>query len=216
MRLRPEGVGIHFTRVPIPDSITVETLTSVAESLAPASSVLLPDGSLDVVTYACTSGSLVLGEERVFHELKKGQPQAKATSLITGAMRALRTLKVRKLVLCTPYVAGITEAQSAFLTAQGFEVVGVYGMGLEFDSDMVLVPPEYMIEYAAAAAAAHPDADGLFFSCGALRSLDAIEAIEQRIQKPAVCSNQSIIWETLRLAGVPDQFEGFGSLLRDH
>jgi maleate isomerase len=110
IRLRPPGVGIHFTRAAIPDSITNESLAAQADLLADCAAGLLPDGSLDVVCYACTSGSLVIGEEldvvcyactsgslvigeeRVFAELNRGAPNAKATSLITGVIRALRQL----------------------------------------------------------------------------------------------------------------------------
>jgi maleate cis-trans isomerase len=68
MRLRPPGVGVHFTRAAIADSITSESLAAQADLLADCAATLLPDGSLDVVCYACTSGSLVIGEERVFAE----------------------------------------------------------------------------------------------------------------------------------------------------
>ena len=61
MQLRPEGVGIHFARAAIPDSITNETLAAQIDLLADCASTLLPDGSLDVVCYGCTSGSLVIG-----------------------------------------------------------------------------------------------------------------------------------------------------------
>jgi len=74
MRIMPEGVGVHFTRASIPDSITRDSLTKLAQSLADSAALILPDGSLDVITYACTSGSLVVGEERVFSELAKGAP----------------------------------------------------------------------------------------------------------------------------------------------
>ena len=76
MRLRPPGVGVHFTRAAIPDSITSESLAAQADLLADCAATLLPDGSLDVVCYACTSGSLVIGEERVFTELNRGAPGA--------------------------------------------------------------------------------------------------------------------------------------------
>ena len=65
MRLRPEGVGVHFTRAAIPDLITNETLAAQAGLLADCAATLLPDGSLDVVCYACTSGSLVIGESQL-------------------------------------------------------------------------------------------------------------------------------------------------------
>ncbi len=47
--LRPPGVAVHFSRAPIPDSITVETLARQADDLAPTAATILPDGSLDVV-----------------------------------------------------------------------------------------------------------------------------------------------------------------------
>jgi maleate isomerase len=76
MKLRPEGVGIHLTRVPNPDSMTNEIVARQVKLLANAVPTLLPDGSTDVICYACTSGSLVIGEERVFLGLNKGQPGA--------------------------------------------------------------------------------------------------------------------------------------------
>ena len=89
--LCPDGVGIHFTRVPIPDSITNETLLALAPDLEKAAALMLPDGTLDVVSYACTSGSLVVGEERVCELLNAGAPNAKASCIIMAVGRALMT-----------------------------------------------------------------------------------------------------------------------------
>src|SRR4029453_17099156 len=104
MRLRPEGVGIHFARAMIPDTITNETLAAQADLLADAAATLLPDGSLDVVCYACTSGSLVIGEARVHAELRKGNPGAKPTSLVTGVINALKSFKAKSIAVATPYL----------------------------------------------------------------------------------------------------------------
>ena len=211
MALRPEGVGVHFTRVPIPDSITNESLGSVRDALAPAAELLLPDGTLDVIAYACTSGSLVVGEENVFAELNKGAPGAKATSLITGDIRALKTVGAKRIVVGTPYLDEINVRQADYLAKAGFEVLSITGMNLEFDSEMVRVAPDYIKEFALSLD--RPDADAIFISCGALRSLDVIGAIEEAAGKPAICSNQAMIWDTLRLAGIEDRFEGYGRLL---
>ncbi|NQV45156.1 MAG: arylmalonate decarboxylase [Rhodospirillales bacterium] len=212
--LRPDGVGVHFTRVPIPDSITNETLTAQADLLAAAASTILPDGSLDVTCYACTSGSLVIGEERVFEELLVGAPNAKPTSLITGVIRALRTLGVKRISVATPYLDEINRREEVYLKDVGFDVLNIVGLNIEKDSEMVRVPPEYIVEFAMAVD--HPDSEALFISCGALRTLDVIDEIEQRLGKPVICSNQAMIWDTLRLAGVKDTIEGYGKLMRDH
>jgi len=213
MRLRPPGVGIHFTRAPIADSITNESLAAQADLLADCAATLLPDGSLDVVCYACTSGSLVIGEERVFAELRRGAPGAQATSLITGVIRALNKIGARRIVVATPYLDEVNQREVDYLQQAGFEVISLCGLNLEKDSDMVRVAPEFIAEFALAQDRA--DADAIFISCGALRSLQVIAEIEERAGKPAICSNQAMIWDCLRLAGIEDRFEGYGRLLSD-
>ena len=130
MKLCPPGVGVHFTRVANPDSITNETLAAQADLLADCAATLLPDGSLDVVSYACTSGSLVIGEQRVFEELNRGAPGAKATSLITGVIRALRQFEARKIVVATPYLDEINQREVDYLEQAGFEVLSICGLNL--------------------------------------------------------------------------------------
>ncbi|NQV47058.1 MAG: arylmalonate decarboxylase [Rhodospirillaceae bacterium] len=214
MRLRPDGVGIHFARAAIPDSITNETLAAQADLLADCAATLLPDGSLDVVCYGCTSGSLVIGEARVFAELNKGAPNAQATSLITGVIRALQAVGAKRLVVATPYLDEVNAVEKTYLEQAGFEILDIQGLNLEKDSDMVRVAPDYLKQFALSLD--RPDADGIFISCGALRTLDVIGAIEDAAGKPAICSNQAMIWDTLRLAGIDDTFDGFGRLLHDH
>jgi len=211
LALRPAGVGVHFARVAIPDSITNATLAAQVDLLADAAATLLPDGSLDVVCYACTSGSLVIGEQRVFTELRRGAPGAQATSLITGVLRALRALAVKRVVVATPYLDEINAREAAYMEQAGFQVLDIQGLNLERDSDMVRVAPEYIAEFAASID--RPDADAVFVSCGALRTLDVVDELEARLGKPVICSNQAMIWDCLRLAGIDDKVSGYGRLL---
>jgi len=212
-KIVPPGVGVHFARAPIPDSITVDTLAAQASELGTAAATILPDGSLDVVCYACTSGSLVIGEERVFHELNTGAPNAKATSLITSVIRALNAFGSSRLAIATPYLDEINRMEADYLKYAGFETINIQGMNIERDSDMVKVAPDFIKEFAQAADRA--DADTLFISCGALRSLDIVEELEQAVGKPVITSNQAMIWDTLRLAGIDDKIEGYGRLFRE-
>ena len=214
MGLRPEGVGIHFARASIPDSITNETLAAQVDLLADAAASLLPDGSLDVICYACTSGSLVIGEERVHTELVKGNPRARPTSLIGGVIKSLREMKARSIAVATPYLDEINANEAAYLKSAGFEVVNIEGLNLERDSDMVRVAPSYLLEFAQSVDRAN--ADALFVSCGALRSLDIVDELERRVNKPVVVSNQAMIWDTWRMAGITDRMGGYGRLFRDH
>ncbi len=213
-RLLPEDVGLHFARAPIPDSITEANLRAQVHELAPAAATLLPDGSLDVICYACTSGSLIIGEERVCAELKRGAPNAIATTLITGVLRALKALDVQRVAVATPYLDEINQREADYMRAAGFHITNIQGLNIEKDSDMVRVRPGFIADYAASVDT--PDADAVFISCGALRSIDIVDTLEQRLGKPVICSNQAMAWDVLRRAGVTDAIDGYGQLLREH
>ena len=211
--LIPAGVGVHYARLNNPDSITRESLAAVEPDLVKASASLLPDGSLDVVTYACTSGSLVLGEHRVQELLEQGSPRARGSSIISAVIRALRALHAESLVVVTPYLDEVNTAELHYLQQAGFEVLDFEGMNLEFDSEMVKVDPEYIRDLALEVD--RPEADAIFISCGALRSIDVIQEVEDLSGKPVVASNQAMAWDALRLAGIVRSVKGFGRLLAD-
>ena len=73
------------------------------------------------------------------------------------------------------------------------------------DSGVLVKPPSQDRE----------EADAIFVFFGALRTLEVIGEIEARAGKPAICSNQAMIWDCLRLAGIDDRFDGYGRLLSD-
>jgi maleate isomerase len=40
--------------------------------------------------------------------------------------------------------------------------------------------------------------------------------LEERLGKPVIAINAATLWYGLRMNGIDDRIEGFGSLLRDH
>jgi maleate isomerase len=212
--LAPPGVGVHFSRAPMANRVDVDTLSDMAVGIGDAAALLLPEGALDVVCYACTSGSVVIGEDRVFAELRRGAPTALTTSLITSVMRALSTIEVKRIAIATPYVGAINEIERAYMHARGFEIVNIEGLGIENDADMVRVTPDYILKFARSVD--RPEADAIFISCGALRSVEIIQELEAQARKPVIVSNQAMIWDCLRLAGIRDPNPRFGQLFRDH
>ena len=71
----PGGVGLHITRLKTEDYTTNETLSRHINQMADAASRLQPDVKPDVISYSCTSGSIINGEEAVMREIKKGAPR---------------------------------------------------------------------------------------------------------------------------------------------
>ena len=117
MELRPQA-SVFISRAPrFRIRSPMQTLAAQAGLLADCAATLLPDGSLDVVCYGCTSGSLVIGEERVFANCIEGHASAKPTSLITGVIRALRAVQAQRIVVATPYLDESQPARSGISRA---------------------------------------------------------------------------------------------------
>jgi maleate isomerase len=214
LRHMPPGVGAYFSRATMPREISTESLAQLRGSLQETAARILPDDKLDVVVLACTSGTVAVGEETACAELSKGAPGARATTLAGAVRKALAAIGAKKIVLGSPYVPELNDNVVRYLETAGFSVLRAHGLGLDYDAQMIRVAPDYLVEFACAID--HPEADAVLLSCGALRSIDVIDAIEQKLGKPAICSNQAMLWDSLRLAGIPDRLPGLGSLLREH
>ncbi|MGJ8587184.1 MAG: maleate cis-trans isomerase family protein [Yoonia sp.] len=212
MDMAPEGVGVHFTRLKTDDYTTNETLARHIEDMADVASRVQPDMRPDVISYCCTSGSIICGEENVFREIRKGAPWAQPMCIVTGVMDALRAMGAQKIVVGTPYLDEINTAEAAYLTQAGFAVLDIQGLQLDTGAAFGCVTPAYWKQFALELD--RPDADAIFLSCSGIRALEVVEEIEQIAGKPVITSNQAQFWSCLRRAGVMDELEGFGQIFK--
>lgn len=208
--MAPEGVAVHFTRLKTEDYTTNETLARHIDTMAEAAGRLQPDVKPDVICYSCTSGSIVNGEENVMAEIRVGAPDSKPMTLVTGVVEALNALGAKKLVVGTPYLDEINNAEADFLLEKGFEVLDVQGLNLETGIEFGCVTPDFWKKFAVAID--QQDADVIFLSCSGIRSVEVIAEIEEMVGKPVVTSNQAMMWSCLRHAGIKDKVEGYGRL----
>ncbi|MBX5014433.1 arylmalonate decarboxylase [Rhizobium lentis] len=213
LKLAPDGVGVHFQRAPMANKVDVSTLAAMASGIGDAAALIVPEVQLDVICYGCTSGSVVIGEDKVFTELNRGAPGAKPTSIITGVMRALSAVKAKKITIATPYLDPVNEIERAYMQERGFDILNIQGLNIENDEDMVRITPDYVFDFAKQIDRA--DSDAIFISCSALRSIDIIQALEAETGKPVITSNQAMMWDCLRLAGVNDRSDEYGRLFRE-
>jgi maleate isomerase len=106
-------------------------------------------------------------------------------------MEALRFFGARRVSVATPYPDWNNQRLRAYLEAQASRVLNVDGepraaaAGNQGINDQ---SPESVVEFAARAG--RPEADALLCSCTAWRSVEAVDALEQRTGKPVVTSNQ--------------------------
>jgi maleate isomerase len=208
--MAPEGVAVHITRLKTDDYTTTETLSRHIDFMADAASRIQPDTKPSVVSYSCTSGSIVIGEERIFNEIRQGAPWAEPMCLVTGVIDALHELKAKKIVVGTPYLDEINTAEAEFLVSKGLEVLDIQGLNLTTGIEFGCVTPAYWKAFAKEID--QPEAEAIFLSCGGIRSLEVADEIEQATGKPVITSNQAQFWSCLRRAGINDEIKGFGQI----
>jgi maleate isomerase len=179
--------------------------------LAAATEVILPGLPLDVVAFACTSASMVIGEERVFERIRSVRPEVACTTPITAAFAALRALDARRIALLTPYREDNNRFIRDYIAARGF-AVPVMGSFNEEDDRTAARIDAASIERAVLELGRAPEVDAVFVSCTSLRLAGAVAGIEAELGKPVTSSNHALAWHCLRLAGIADRRAGFGRL----
>lgn len=123
-------------------------------------------------------------------------------------------MNLRRIVVATPYLDEINRIERDYMQARGFDLPDIQGLNLRSDAEMARVTPDYLKTFALEID--RPDAEAIFVSCSGLRTIEVIEDIEQAAGKPAICSNQAMLWHCLRLAGIDDRVDGLGRLLREY
>ncbi len=181
---------------------TAADYTAIADA-APAAAEDLVSAGADVIAYACSVGSLFAGaaaEARLLAALARaaGKP---AVSIADASMQGLRRLGAERIAILTPYAAETNALVSAYARERGVEVVAELGLpvGIALIGNL---SAEEIAQLAIDALRSVPAADALWIPCSAVRTLDAIPAIEAATGCPVVSGSQALLWAALRAIGL--------------
>jgi maleate isomerase len=200
----PDDVSLHITREAFHD---LPAGVALAEATADLDDARAATRSLaviepDVITYACTSGSFVLGlaGERALRAAILDSGAKRATTTSGSMLDAIAALGLRRLALATPYPREVGERLVAFIEEAGYEAVSLENLGLLHGSDIQATPDDAIIDLLVSAD--RPSADGIFLSCTGMGTLDLVARAEARLGKPVLTAIQVTMWGALRAAGV--------------
>lgn len=214
-RVMPPGVQAYPAPITLPrGEVTPEALAEMlaTDELEEAARKLAWTG-VQVILFACTSGSLVHGagwDRELIGRIERatGIP---ATTTTTAVLAALRSVGATSLAIATPYLPELNEIERRFFEAAGFQVAAIGGLSCATDQEIGRLGPEDAMRVVAAVDS--PAADAIFISCTNFHVLEAIERLEATRGKPVVTSNQAGAWATLRMLGIADAIPGYGRLL---
>ncbi len=200
--LCPQGVTIHVARSggydvnAIPDSAEMQKFArhSLDQNIND-----LRDARIDIVAYGCTSATLSEGPEFDAQFCSQLQHKLGVMAVTTaGALvEAIDTIGAKRVAFTSPYVKALSAEAVSYLVNSDIEVVNEIVLPQELSSlEQNSLTPQDAFDMAVKADC--PGADAVVISCTDFRALEAIPAIEKKLGKPVITSNQALMFACLQ------------------
>jgi maleate isomerase len=213
--MAPDGVSIHTDRIVLP-KVTLAGLEQMmgGDEVLHCTS-LLASAPLDVIVFGGTSATFMHGrgwDDVVMERMRSVSGGIPVTTTSTASLRALETFGAKKISIVTPYLDEITARAKTFFEQNGMHVLSARGMNIDEDHAIAAVTLDNVYRFAKENC--ESGADALFMSCTNWRTVGAIEDLERDLGIPVVSAIQASFWDCMRIAGIADGKNGFGSLFQ--
>ena len=195
------GADLLVTRVPSGREVTRETLAAMEGEITAACRLFPAGRPLAAVGYGCTSGTAVIGAERVAALVRAGVEAAHVTEPVSALVARCRERGVRRLAFVSPYTEPVSRALRAVLEGHGLEIARFASFDVAEEARVARIDTASVIAAARSVVADGRDGavDAVFLSCTNLRTLPAIAALDLGV--PVWSSNTVLAWHLGRLSG---------------
>ena len=203
-------IDLYVNRIHCYNPLTNETLAKMADDITEVAKDILPDQKIDCVAYGCTSGTVAAGYDKIKSKVNLAKPEARVTTPITAAVKAINKLSINKISIFTPYTKTINDSVVKYFKEQNIIINSLTYFDIDSDLDIGKVDENYLFNVLSKIDL--EDSDALFVSCTALPVLSIIDKLEKKINKIVLSSNQTLIWDSLNQINYKKKIEGFGKL----
>jgi len=207
-------IALHISRIPSGDDLNPDTIGQMAIDLPRAAALLPPAAAFDSVAYACTSGTTLIGADRVADMVKAATHTRHVADPLSAALAALAQLKLRTVGIVSPYIDSVSQPIRRAFEAAGFAVPTCVSFGETIEARVARIDPASIRE-AALAVGRSAGVEAVFLSCTNLRTLDILDDLEQTLGLPVISSNQALAWFMARQCGLTMPGDAPGGLTRD-
>ena len=205
--LDPSEIRLHITRIPSGTELTPDTIAAM-ETALPAATGLFPETlAFDAVGYACTSGTSLIGADRIAALVRMGCTTRAVTDPLTATFTALHARKAARVGIVSPYTDEIAQKLRSDFEDAGLAVPVWVSFGEDTEANVARITTRSIID--AARSLTHGTAlDAVFLSCTNLRTLKAIDQLQQDMDIPVLSSNLSLARHLVDLVKRPRALRG--------
>ena len=171
-------LDLFVNRIHNENPLTKENLLKMHDQIKPVTKKILPGQKINTVAYACTSGTIAIGEDKVKDKVQLAKPGCYVTTPITSAIKAFTKMKAKKIALFTPYPESVNKTILEYFNKKNINIISFSTFNIDQDEDIASVDPEYLLETLIKLNIS--DADALFISCTALPALEILEKLKKK------------------------------------
>jgi maleate isomerase len=215
----PEGVSCHYHRFTFRGATKGEEAAErlkKAEQFIPDAAEMITHVGPSVIGITGTGVSFIGGfgyDQKLIDKVKSRVGDLPVTTTSTAMIEALKTLGIKKVSMAMPYLERVAKTALKFTQDSGIEVLNAKWM----NKNSVEIPRATKEElFNLVREVDEPESQAMLIPCVDLHTIGVIEELESDLRKPVITSNQAALWHMLRLAGVNDQYFGFGELFSEY
>jgi len=193
-RRLPAGSTLHTARIYLEET-TAEAEAVMLDEHLPRAVRDLATARPEVVVFGCTSAGALRGNAYEADLLARigSETGAETFSVAASVRRAIAARDAVRVGVITPYADDLNEKIRDSLEEDGFDVVGIRGLGITENFAIAAVEPERIATFASDTFGDGTGIDLLFASCTNFRALDAREQMEHDLGVPVVTSNSAVL-----------------------
>ena len=194
------NISLLHSRIPCHPKVTPETLSQMEIDLPAAAELLPTTAGYDVIGYACTSASTIIGTDKVKSLIQSKHANTQVTDPIDSVIKAMKKLNCKKIAFVSPYSATVTEVLKNYLEKQSFQITDIICFNEDNDSIVAKISEHDTLR--AIIDVNDSSNDAVFASCTNLKTFNIINEAESLIKKPVISSNLALAWNMLSMSEV--------------
>ncbi|ABF10755.1 maleate cis-trans isomerase family protein [Cupriavidus metallidurans] len=210
------NVSAHFSRFTVTEiSLRDQALGQFDLEKILAAARLLADARVDVIAWNGTSsGWLGFDKDEALCRQITEATGIPATTSVLALNEILEKTGARRFGLATPYLHDVQERIVANYQRSGFDCSAERHLGLHVNYSFAEVDEDTVRKMVRELAAERPQAITTF--CTNLHAAHLVEALEAENGIPVYDTIATVVWKSLRLAGVDTRaLQGWGRLFRE-
>ncbi len=208
-----QRLSLLANRIRCAVTITPETLREMEGHLGETAAMFPAGTDFQAIGYACTSGALHIGSERVAQLVREHCSCRQVTDPMQASIRALSHIGAEKIAYLAPYSRELSQNMIDALECSHIEIRAAATFNEEQDPRVGRIDPA-SIHRAAVNLCRGRHLDALFITCTNMKCARMIPQIEADAGLPVLSSNLVLAWDLARLAGCTLNPHGRGSLYR--